>query len=73
MIAFVQSSAASGCGQAIVIGDHDEAINRGHTEYIAQTVPHAKLVILKQVSHVAMLQDPQGYTAAIRAFLDAPE
>jgi hypothetical protein len=30
-------------------------------------------VILKQVSHFAMLQDPQGYTAAIRAFLDAPE
>ncbi|WOS64094.1 alpha/beta fold hydrolase [Sinorhizobium fredii] len=58
---------------AIVIGDHDEAIDRGHTEYIAQTVPGAKLVILEKVSHFALLQDPQGYTAAIRAFLEAPE
>ncbi|KSV80766.1 hypothetical protein N181_06480 [Sinorhizobium fredii USDA 205] len=58
---------------AIVIGDHDEAIDRGHTAYIAQTVPGAKLVILEKVSHFAMFQDPQGYTAAIRAFIEAPE
>jgi len=54
----------------IVLGDHDEAIDRGHTEYIAATVPDAKLVILKDASHFAMLQDPAGYTAAIRAFFD---
>ncbi|MEJ6846698.1 alpha/beta fold hydrolase [Sinorhizobium fredii] len=54
----------------IALGDHDEAIDRKHTEHIAQMVPGAKLVILKDVSHFAMLQDPQGYTAAIRAFLE---
>ncbi|WP_237155567.1 alpha/beta fold hydrolase [Oryzibacter oryziterrae] len=57
---------------AIVLGDHDEAVDRGHTEYIAKTVPGAELVILKDVSHFAMLQDPAGYTAAVRAFLDKP-
>lgn len=56
----------------VVLGDHDEAIDRGHTEYIARTIPHAKLVILPNASHFAMLQDPAGYTTAIRAFLAAP-
>jgi hypothetical protein len=30
----------------IVDGDHDEAIKRPHTEYIAATIPHAGLLIL---------------------------
>jgi pimeloyl-ACP methyl ester carboxylesterase len=57
---------------AIVLGDHDEAITRTHTEYLAKTIPGAKLIILPQVSHFAMLQDPAGYTKAIRDFIDAP-
>src|SRR4051812_35865951 len=57
---------------AIVLGDHDEAITRAHTEYLAKTIPGAKLIILPQVSHIAMLQDPVGYTKAIREFIDAP-
>jgi pimeloyl-ACP methyl ester carboxylesterase len=56
---------------AIVLGDHDEAITREHTEYLAKTIPGAKLVILPKVSHFAMLQDPAGYTKAIRDFIDA--
>jgi pimeloyl-ACP methyl ester carboxylesterase len=56
---------------AIVLGDHDEAITREHTEYLAKTIPGAKLVILPEVSHFAMLQDPAGYTKAIRDFIDA--
>jgi pimeloyl-ACP methyl ester carboxylesterase len=55
---------------AIVLGDHDEAVDLGHTQYIARTVPGAKLIILKGVSHFAMLQDPAGYNAAVRAFID---
>lgn len=54
----------------IVLGDHDEAVSREHTEYLAKTVPGAKLVLLKNVSHFAMLQDPAGYNAAIRDFID---
>ncbi len=51
----------------IVVGEHDEAIRRAHTEKIAALIPGAKLVILPGVSHFAMLQDPVGYDAAIRA------
>jgi pimeloyl-ACP methyl ester carboxylesterase len=56
---------------AIVLGDHDEAITREHTEYLAKTIAGAKLVILPETSHFAMLQDPEGYTKEIRDFIGA--
>ncbi|BBE74518.1 alpha/beta fold hydrolase [Oharaeibacter diazotrophicus] len=56
----------------IVLGDHDEAITREHTDYLAATIPGAKELILEDASHFAMLQDPAGYTQAIRDFIDAP-
>lgn len=55
---------------AVVVGDHDEAILRPHTDKIAALIPGAKLVILPEASHFAMLQAPAEYTAAIRAFID---
>jgi pimeloyl-ACP methyl ester carboxylesterase len=54
---------------AIVLGDRDEAIKRDHTDYMASVIPGAKLIILKDASHFAMLQDPEGYTQAILDFL----
>lgn len=53
-----------------VAGEYDEAILRPHTEKIARLIPGAKLVILPDASHFAMLQAPAEYTAAIRAFID---
>lgn len=50
----------------VVIGDHDEAVKLDHTEKFAKDIPGAKLVILKDASHFAMLQDPAGYNAMIR-------
>jgi pimeloyl-ACP methyl ester carboxylesterase len=54
---------------AIVDGDHDEAIRRDHTEYLARSIPGAKLIILPSVSHFAMLQDPKLFNQAMLAFL----
>ncbi len=54
----------------VVAGAHDEAILPAHTEKIASLIPGSKLVILPDVSHFAMLQDPAGYTAAVRALID---
>jgi len=53
----------------IVDGDHDEAIKREHTEYIAATIPHAGLLILPNASHFAFLQDPKMFNFAILHFL----
>jgi len=50
-------------------GDHDEAIKREHTEYIAAAIPHAGLLILPNVSHFAFLQDPAQFNFAILHFL----
>ena len=54
---------------AIADGDHDEAIKRAHTEYLARSIPGAELVILPDVSHFAMLQNPAEFNAAVLAFL----
>jgi pimeloyl-ACP methyl ester carboxylesterase len=53
----------------VVDGDHDEGIKREHTEYMAATIPGAKLLILPDVSHFAFLQDPATFNAALLRFL----
>ena len=55
---------------AIVDGDHGEAIKREHTEYLARSIPGARLIILPGVSHFAMLQDPASFNAAMLTVLD---
>jgi pimeloyl-ACP methyl ester carboxylesterase len=54
----------------VVDGDHDEAIKRAHTEYIAATIPGAGLLILPNVSHFAFIQNPALFNAALLQFLD---
>jgi len=56
----------------VVDGDHDEAIQRAHTAYIAATIPGARLLILPNTSHFAFLQDPTAFNAAMLRFLDSP-
>ena len=51
-------------------GDHDEAIKREHTEYIATTIPHAGLLLLPNASHFAFLQDPDFFNYAVLHFLN---
>ncbi len=53
----------------IVDADHDEAIKRENTLFMAQQIPGSGLLILPQVSHFAFLQDPQDFTAEVLHFL----
>ena len=55
---------------AVVAGGYDEAILRPHTDKIAALIPGSTLVILPDASHFGMLQAPDEYTAAVRAFID---
>lgn len=55
----------------IVAGDHDEVILPEHSRYLAETIPGAKLVILKDVSHLALYQDPDEYIQAVETFIDS--
>jgi pimeloyl-ACP methyl ester carboxylesterase len=54
---------------AIADGQYDEAIKRAHTEYMAREIPGAKLIILPNVSHFAMLQNPALFNRAVLEFL----
>ncbi len=55
---------------AVVAGEYDEAILRPHTDRIAALIPGSEEIILPAASHFAMLQAPEEYTAAVRAFFD---
>ena len=55
----------------IADGAHDEAIKREHTEYLAQTIPGARLEILPDVSHFGLLQNPTEFSASVIKFLSA--
>lgn len=56
----------------IVVGDHDEFILPEHSRYIAANIPGAKLLILNNVSHLAIYQDPDQYAKSIEDFIDRP-
>lgn len=53
----------------IVDADHDEAIKRANTLFMADHIPGSGLLILPQVSHFAFLQDPALFDAALLHFL----
>jgi pimeloyl-ACP methyl ester carboxylesterase len=54
----------------IVLGDHDEAIRRDHTEMLAKVIPGAHLLLLPNVGHSAPLEDPVGYASEVLKFVD---
>jgi len=54
----------------IVDGDHDEAIKRDNTEFMAAHIPNAGLSIQPHVSHFSFLQDPEQFTNAVLHFLE---
>ena len=53
----------------IVDGDHDEAIKRENTEFMAANIPGAGLLIQPEVSHFSFLQDPGQFTDDVVRFL----
>ena len=53
----------------IVDADHDEAIKRENTEYMAAQIPDAGLLIQPEVSHFSFLQDPKQFNESVLHFL----
>lgn len=53
----------------IAQSEYDEFIRREHAEYLAQTLPHARLELLEGVSHFAPLQRPDIFNRALLKFL----
>ena len=53
----------------IADGEHDEIIKPEHAKQIAAEIPGAQLVILRGVSHFAMLQNPAQFEEVLLKFL----
>ena len=53
----------------IVDGDHDEAIKRSNTEFMAAKIPDAGLLIQPEVSHFSFIQDPEQFSGDVLHFL----
>jgi pimeloyl-ACP methyl ester carboxylesterase len=56
----------------IVDADHDEAIKRENTLYMADHIPGACLLIQPGVSHFSFLQAPEQFTRDVEHFLQHP-
>jgi pimeloyl-ACP methyl ester carboxylesterase len=54
----------------IADGDHDEAIERANTLFMADSIPGAGLLLQPEVSHFSFLQDSAQFTADVLHFLD---
>jgi pimeloyl-ACP methyl ester carboxylesterase len=54
----------------IVDADHDEAIKRENTEFMAANIPNAGLLLQPEVSHFSFIQDPAQFTADVVHFLE---
>jgi pimeloyl-ACP methyl ester carboxylesterase len=56
----------------IVDADHDEAIRRENTEYMAAQIPNVGLLLQPEVSHFSFLQDPNQFNSDVLHFLAQP-
>ncbi|HVY16246.1 MAG TPA: alpha/beta hydrolase [Rhodopila sp.] len=54
----------------IVDADHDEAIKRENTEFMAAHIPGAGLLLQPEVSHFSFLQDPVQFDDDVLHFLE---
>jgi pimeloyl-ACP methyl ester carboxylesterase len=54
----------------IVDADHDEAIKRSNTLFMADQIPNSGLLIEPRVSHFAFLQDPTQFNDDVLHFLE---
>ena len=55
---------------AVVLGEHDEAIKLDHTKEMASLIPGSTLILMPNLSHFAMWQDPKAFNAEVLKYLD---
>ncbi|KAL5632800.1 hypothetical protein ACGC1H_005674 [Rhizoctonia solani] len=51
-------------------GDHEEVINLSEPAFMHDAIPNSKLVLVKNVSHFGLVQDPKQFSAILENFLD---
>ncbi|MFT5711375.1 MAG: pimeloyl-ACP methyl ester carboxylesterase [Halioglobus sp.] len=54
----------------VVHSEYDESILPAHSQKIAESIPDANYLVLKNVSHFAAFQAPDEYASTIREFIN---
>jgi 3-oxoadipate enol-lactonase len=54
-----------------LVGEHDGLTPPSYHEYLAERIPRGELTVLDDAAHLAMLERPAAFNAAISAFLNA--
>jgi pimeloyl-ACP methyl ester carboxylesterase len=54
---------------AVTDGEYDEAIDPEHTKQMASLIPGSTRIIMPNLSHFAMRQDPAAFNSAVLNFL----
>jgi pimeloyl-ACP methyl ester carboxylesterase len=55
---------------AVADGEYDEAIELEHTKQMASLIPGSTLIIMPNLSHFAMWQDPAAFNASVLKYLE---
>jgi len=55
---------------AVADGEYDEAIELEHTKQMASLIPGSTLILMPNLSHFAMWQDPKAFNTAVLKYLD---
>jgi pimeloyl-ACP methyl ester carboxylesterase len=55
---------------AVADGEYDEAIKLEHTKQMASMIPQSTLILLPNLSHFAMWQDPKTFNQAVLKYLE---
>ncbi len=53
-----------------VVGEHDQLTPPWYHEYLAAELPRCERAVIADAAHLAMIEQPQAFTAALEAFLD---
>ena len=56
----------------VLVGERDRA-NTGLSTALAEALPHARLEVVTGAGHVANVDAPEAFTAALRSFLDGDD
>jgi pimeloyl-ACP methyl ester carboxylesterase len=53
-----------------IVGEHDQLTPPWYHEYLAENLPDCTAVEIPGAAHLAMLERPAAFNAAVREFLD---
>ena len=53
-----------------IVGEHDKLTPPHYHEFLADTMPDCGLAVVEDAAHLAMLETPEAFNAALESFLD---